>query len=842
MKLINNKIKSLHKGYDQAFAPKWSAVESSSLAGEPLERQTWLFKVLDSCLYWIIAWLLCSLFVSVVDHALTKSSFNLWSYLLPKVVIITVLTVACRFIKAGLALILGLVVYILAGVALWSQQLAIFRPLYIIVNSFTVPLIKPEDNNFMVIVACLICAITTLFIWLKPAPFLLLLAWIGLSFGLTPSWPEYYPYLALFAIASIFARQNSFRISWRKNLQLPPLALIATLLIITFAISQLLPVDFFQYPNLKEYLTNKVEKLDFTTENVSYFEFSIGDIGYYPSERRLGGPVNLKDDPVIAVQGPAQSFYLRGSVFDQFTGSSWQPTTMSPNYLFDNEDHTKDQKQIFAYTSEVDDKVKNIANQLFVPATIDIKIAQFPMQVIFNPGKLKSIQQPAANLDDANIESKIKASEEAYLSQRLENNAQKTTDDKTSSETTSRAKEHYYFNRFGQTYAAHPISASGYQLGVELAKLIPDQNKDALLQQVIKDAGWQNKIEPHPSSGTDYRTIIEQNDSQLADLVYPPTELNDAQKLTQLAKVRDYLKNNYTYSLDVPVLNAGEDFIAHFLQTKTGYCTYFATAMTVLARELGFTAQYVEGMVVPGVAESNLQTIYSRLLTPYNGHAWCEIWLPELGWIIEDATPATHLSELQNDDKELEQEEVEESKPTTIPTTPIPTTQIENQVSHAKPKQSSLSHWLLLAIILSLLILTATFVLWYRHRQKLLHKLHDADYLLEEFNRDQNATLYFVWQDIKQLMQIGNDTLDSSNTFHTQLEQIARKLETNIDQETIEASYRVLDNIIFANRMPELTDVIQLFYLYLLVEDQVHATTPKLYWFAKRFCRFELPR
>ncbi len=94
-----------------------------------------------------------------------------------------------------------------------------------------------------------------------------------------------------------------------------------------------------------------------------------------------------------------------------------------------------------------------------------------------------------------------------------------------------------------------------------------------------------------------------------------------------------HLKSNYHYTLDVPDAPATLDFASHFLfDIQQGYCTYFATAMTVLARSLDLPARYVEGFLAdPKGAEA-------ITLTARNAHAWTEIYIAGIGWVTFDAT------------------------------------------------------------------------------------------------------------------------------------------------------------------------------------------------------------
>lgn len=94
-----------------------------------------------------------------------------------------------------------------------------------------------------------------------------------------------------------------------------------------------------------------------------------------------------------------------------------------------------------------------------------------------------------------------------------------------------------------------------------------------------------------------------------------------------------YLRNNYSYSLSNE--NTGNNAIPKFLnETKSGHCALFATSMTLLLRRLDIPARYVTGFVAPptGSAET--------ILRSKNLHAWCEVYMDELGWVTFDPTSA----------------------------------------------------------------------------------------------------------------------------------------------------------------------------------------------------------
>lgn len=96
----------------------------------------------------------------------------------------------------------------------------------------------------------------------------------------------------------------------------------------------------------------------------------------------------------------------------------------------------------------------------------------------------------------------------------------------------------------------------------------------------------------------------------------------------------------YTYTTNPEALPAGEVFPDYFLfNSRAGYCTYFATAFVLLARELGIPARYVQGYLVTD-ERLGLETV-----TVLDGmaHAWPEVYFRGVGWIPFEPTPGFTL-------------------------------------------------------------------------------------------------------------------------------------------------------------------------------------------------------
>lgn len=115
-------------------------------------------------------------------------------------------------------------------------------------------------------------------------------------------------------------------------------------------------------------------------------------------------------------------------------------------------------------------------------------------------------------------------------------------------------------------------------------------------------------------------------------------ELNNEIDIAQA--IQRYLRGpDFTYSLTLadPVEGPdGEplDPISHFLATRQGYCTQFASAMVMMARAQGIPARMAVGFL-PGTAGLD----GTRTVVAADAHAWPELFITGLGWTRFEPTP-----------------------------------------------------------------------------------------------------------------------------------------------------------------------------------------------------------
>ncbi|MBU1627615.1 DUF3488 domain-containing protein [bacterium] len=113
-------------------------------------------------------------------------------------------------------------------------------------------------------------------------------------------------------------------------------------------------------------------------------------------------------------------------------------------------------------------------------------------------------------------------------------------------------------------------------------------------------------------------------------------DIGEVNPFLQARMIEDYLKKNYSYTLENP--SGGKlDPISDFLfESKAGHCEYFATAMVLLLRSINIPARFVNGFK----AEEWNDIGQYYLIRQKDAHSWVEAYFYPLGWYPFDPTPA----------------------------------------------------------------------------------------------------------------------------------------------------------------------------------------------------------
>ena len=322
-------------------------------------------------------------------------------------------------------------------------------------------------------------------------------------------------------------------------------------------------------------LRRRVEDLFFFTASRNMFTLS--SQGYQPmGDRGLGGKPDISWQPVLNVK-TSERLYLRGTALDTYTGRSWHDTLSNQRYGWMSPGYAGLRRELFNEdlpgTERVEKRSASITMLTEMPSTL------------FVPQRLKELSP------GPNMVAYFNASSEVFITRDLKN---------------------------GDSYAfQYEPYVAGEARTDSLAAKLSSLGRQPLPALPPEFTSLPKHLEPHGIVAQLARDIVGGE--------------SDPYRQAQLLK--QHLKTHYAYTTDVPWAPENQDFAAHFLfDQKAGYCTYFATAMTVLARSVGLPARYVEGFLAKPEGTDSLT------LTGMNAHAWTEVYIPGMGWVIFDAT------------------------------------------------------------------------------------------------------------------------------------------------------------------------------------------------------------
>lgn len=443
-----------------------------------------------------------------------------------------------------------------------------------------------------------------------PALLMFLFAMLG-SWFIEKRLIPVYMFPGLVALATLYARANREGISFMRAI---PAALIAALLAIA-----LTPAGRVTWKPL-ENAAQKVQELfnDYFMFSDPRTVYSVSSDGFQPQGETLGGPATPRNADVMEVQTD-RVLYMRGSVRRTYTGYSWVDNAINNRYLYLDPTRQSLRDKVF------DIDLIGAMDGALVETNVSVTMLNEGTSTLFVPHRLKSLSAPldlAAYYNDSG---------EVFITRGVE---------------------------YGDSYAF-----TAYSVEAE------DERLAALTEAVSE------------GSDPDYQSVLNAYmnlPSTLEDGVYWLTQsvIADAQTPYEKAvAIRDYLTSGeYSYRLDVETPPSGRDFVSYFLlDAKEGYCTYYASAMAVMARLAGLPSRYVEGYLVE--PDSSGKT----LVTGNNAHAWVEIYFEGIGWITFDATSGNESRRNQSGDHTPS--DVTPTPTVTPAPTPTPTPQTDDNGS-----------------------------------------------------------------------------------------------------------------------------------------------------------------
>src|SRR5690625_2254687 len=184
--------------------------------------------------------------------------------------------------------------------------------------------------------------------------------------------------------------------------------------------------------------------------------------------------------------------------------------------------------------------------------------------------------------------------------------------------------------------------------------------------------------------------------SQLEQTDYTAVDPASADRVSRLAEelaggrtntidialaLQEYLRGSaFAYSLTLADPVEGPDGdpldpISHFLETKQGYCTQFASVMVMMARSLDIPARLAIGFL-PGTAGLD----GTRTVVAADAHAWPELFIAGLGWTRFEPTPGSRAGTAPTFATESGQQDVPVPQPDPVPEAPEPGVAVPEQL------------------------------------------------------------------------------------------------------------------------------------------------------------------
>lgn len=330
--------------------------------------------------------------------------------------------------------------------------------------------------------------------------------------------------------------------------------------------------------------------------------FSLSQTGLSPLGDRLGGPVTPSDQLVMVVESE-RSLLLKGAVRDTYTGSSWVNSQTASQYRFGSPLFSGRQREVFDLDQPDENRTAGgLENGFYADITVRITPKQTRDMTLFTAGRPSGL----APEDLRRITPYFDLDSQAFSLEPVPGGAAYTLNTRVLTVDSGAFDSHVL--SLEQLAAAYGVGS--------------DRRADARYLQLPEGAA---------DAAAGYLEPL------LEGLRTP---------YAKVVAIRQFLRENYTYTLTPEVPPEDEDFVAFFLRSGEGYCTYFASAMTVLARAAGVPARYVEGYQCGARAAG--YTVRER-----DAHAWCEVYIDQIGWIPVDATPSAQSAQPDRSDSSL---------------------------------------------------------------------------------------------------------------------------------------------------------------------------------------------
>ena len=401
--------------------------------------------------------------------------------------------------------------------------------------------------------------------------------------------------------------------------------------------------------------------------------YSVQSDGYQSQSGQLGGDANPSDFPIMEVETDIP-LLLRGAIKREYTGSIWVDSAVNSRNLFISPLRRSLRNQVFGLELPRSDALEGAPEGLIGSVDVSVTYLSRGTSTLFTPHRLTHLVTGSDMIP--------------------------------------------YFNSTGEVFITRTVRAGD---AYSFTAQIPDTYSPDMEPFLSSVSG-----SGRPSTIDAYLQLPDSVSTDVYDLTYSVISGHSTPYSRAMA-IQDYLSSHCRYTLTPGAAPEGEDFVSYFLtESRAGYCTYFASAMGVMARIAGIPSRYVEGYLVKPEEDGSTEVIGK------NAHAWVELYFDGFGWLSFDPTPDEDESDSPTPTPDpLPPEYAGDPTPTPTPeptpeptgiappdATPMPTTEPDEQPTEqptdvpapAPDDGQGPRPWLIVLLLLLLLIVIALIV------------------------------------------------------------------------------------------------------------------------------------
>ncbi len=403
------------------------------------------------------------------------------------------------------------------------------------------------------------------------------------------------PVLAADVIRAAFEKKDETRIVF-----LTPFFLLFFLIIEFIPVSEK-PVNWSGVAEAFERIADKGKEI-LDRLNIGVYDYESADIGF-DGEGRLSANLRKNDREVMLLYDADPKYgevYLAGKVYSDFDGREWTTNNENalPGRMIDTIETLSSVYETYPYNMD----------DVCAYTTADIVIREMRSEYAFVPYKMIAGTTGSIKV--------VSEGDNLYFNEKKRFGYEYKVG-------------YYVLNREGEDLIKHRHRISGETWNSVSANYKASDGSVYSYEDLMNyRLAVREVYGQKPELSEDICRLIELISGGSSD------ELTDYQRLKNIEKW--LYSGEYDTEANIPgdAAVSPDAFLRYFLTEKTsGYCSYYATAFVLMARQIGMPARYIEGFQAPEGSREGTRIGSSM------AHSWPEVYFEDVGWIRFEPTP-----------------------------------------------------------------------------------------------------------------------------------------------------------------------------------------------------------